>query len=220
MSNPAIEKVYIDTNILINYSLGKEKVEKEEHFTIAKKVFDDAINGNYKIAISNFLLSETLHALRSIATRSAFKELGGGFSQSQLIKIANSKDFQDEIKRESWNAFREVVDKVTKDPKHFVLETEEQVYLGTLFQEGLNILMTTFGDLRVFRYRCRMCDNYMKCYDCRINSEIVYRAVNAPDLTHISIAQTLGCNRFFTMDKYFDKIAGRVPIKIEILRAR
>lgn len=217
MSKPAIEKVYIDTNILINYSLGKEKVGKEEHFVVAKKVFDDAVDGNYKIAISKFLLSETLHALRNIATRSAFKELGGGLSQTKLIDMANSKDFQDGINRESWEAFRKVVDKVTTDPKHFVLETEQQTYSVTLFQEGLNILMTTFGDLRVFRYRCRMCDNYLNCYRCRTNSEIAYKAVNALDLTHISIAHTLGCSRFLTMDKYFNKIADRVPIKIEVL---
>ena len=220
MNKPAIEKVYIDTNILINYSLGKEKVGKEEHFTIAKKVFDDAINGKFKIAISIFLLSETLHALRSIATRSAFKELGGGLSQSELIKIANSKNFRDEIEKESWKAFREVVDKVTKDPKHFVLEPEKRVYSGNPFQEGLNIIMTTFGNMRVFRFRCRMCDNYMDCLQCGINCEIVYRAVNAPDLTHISIAQTLGCSQFITMDQSFDKIASKVPIKIQVLRAR
>lgn len=218
MSKPAIEKVYIDTNILINYSLGEAKVEREEHFAIAKKVFEDAIHGNYVIAISHFLLSETLHALRNIATRSAFKEFGQGLNQRQLIKIANSKDFQDEINRRSWNAFREVIDKVTRDPKHFLLETEQQTYSGTLFQQGLSILTTTFGDLRVFRYRCKMCDNYMICFDCSTNSEIVYKAVNAPDLTHVSIAQTLGCSRFLTMDKYFDKIANKVPIKIEVLR--
>ena len=157
MSNPAIEKVYVDTNILINYSLGKEKVKKEEDFAIAKKVFEDAMNGAYKIVISNFLLSETLHALRNIATRSAFKELGGGLTQDQLIEIANSENFQEEINKESWEAFRRVVDKVTTDPRHFFLEAEKQSYSRALFQEGLNILMTTFGDLRVFRYRCRMC---------------------------------------------------------------
>lgn len=220
MSKPAIEKVYVDTNILINYSLGKEKVKKGEDFAVAKKVFEDAMSEDYKIVISNFLLSETLHALRNITTRSAFRELEQGLSQSQLIRIANSKYFQDEINKESWNAFRKVVDELTKDPKHFAFETEQQVYPGTLFHDGLDVLMTTFGDLRVFRYRCTMCNSYMECYNCKINSEIVYKAVNAPDLTHISVAQTLGCSRFLTMDKYFGKIAGKVPIKIEILSAR
>ena len=220
MSNPAIEKVYIDTNILINYSLGKEKVGKEEHFAIAKKVFEDAINGNYKIAISNFLLSETLHALRQIATRSAYKELEGQLSQGQLINIANSGGFQSEINKESWNAFREIVEKVTSDPRHFVLETEKQTYSGALFQEGLNVLVTTFGDLRVFRYRCKRCDRYVECLNCMTNSEITYKGVNAPDLTHVSIAQVLGCSRFLTMDQYFDKISDKVDVKIEVLRVR
>lgn len=217
MSKFAIEKVYVDTNILINYALGKEKVGKYEDFAIAKKVFEDAINGNYKIVISNFLLTETLHALRDIATRSAFKELVNVSSKGQLVKIINSKEFGERINKESYEAFTKIVDKLTKDQEHFLIESAHQPYSGEIFQNCLKTLTETFGYFRVFSYRCKRCNKYMKCNDCKTDSEIVYKGVNAPDLTHLFISLNLGCERFLTMDKSFSKISDRVPIKIEIL---
>lgn len=216
MSKSAVEKVYIDTNILINYALGRKKVGKYGDFDIAKKVFEDAINGNYKIVISNFLLTETLHALRDIATRSAFKELSA-VNKEQLVNIANSKEFGERIKKESYEAFTQIVDKVTKDPEHFLIESTQQTYSGEVFQNCLKTLTETFGTFRVFRYRCKRCRKHMKCDDCNTNSEIVYRGVNTPDVTHLFISINLGCDRFLTMDKSFSKISKKLPIKIEIL---
>ena len=113
MSKDTPEKVYIDANILINYSLGPEKVTYEKQFEIAKKVFDNAISGNYKITISYFLLSETLHALRRISMQSAFKEQGRGLSQSDLISLAESRTFKEKVKEESELAFLEITEKMT-----------------------------------------------------------------------------------------------------------
>ena len=220
MSKDTLEKVYIDANILINYSLGPDKVTKKEQFEVAEKVFNDAINGNYKIAISFFLLSETLNALRRISMRNAFEIQGRGCSQNQIIRLANSPAFKETIKRESEQAFLEITDKITKDTAHFLLENTETVYLGTLFQQGFQIMLSTFGDFWVYRNRCPVCKNYLNyCHCCGVDSEMSYKAVNTPDLAHLFIAKALGCKRFLTMDKWYGKITEKSPLKIEVLRA-
>lgn len=220
MSEDELEKVYIDANILVNYSLGPAKVTKKEHFDVAKKVFDDATAGKYTIVISYFLLSETLFVLRRISMQSEFKKRVYGLSHGDIITLAKSQTFKDKIKRESDSAFREINDKITRDTTHFIIEDNKIGYGGDIFQRGFGIMLSNFGDFWVYKNRCPVCWNYLDCCKvCGTGSEMVYKAVNTPDLTHLSIAEALGCDRFLTMDKGYDKIVGRSSLKIEVLRA-
>lgn len=214
MSSYKPERIYPDTNILVSYALG----EKDEKFEIAENLFRDVINGQYKMVISNFVLMETLHALRVIVTRIKYQELGNSLTQGDMIEIANSKKFIDEVNSESIEAFRIIIDKITRDPEHFSFEPDELTYPGEIFSRGLQTLLTTQGVIRVYRFRCRKCNGYMSCLGCECNTEMVYKEANAPDLTHLSISKVLDCEFFFTMDKYFSKIPKKHrPVEIRTL---
>lgn len=205
--------LYVDTNILISYALGEKK---DKRFHIAKKVFEDVVQGKYIMMISNFVLSEALHALRNIATKKAYKAIKDKQTQRELIKIANSTKFRDEVKNRSLKAFKTIVDYITSDPEHFKVEKPKTSYSEKIFSEGLRILSDGFGEFRVFRYRCPKCDSYLECEKCGSYCEIVYKSINAPDITHVLISKSLGCEYFLTMDKYFSKIPKR-EFELEIV---
>lgn len=208
------ERIYADTNILVSYAIGEE----DKNYHKAKKLFDGVESGKYKIVISHFVLMEALHALRTLITRLRYQDLSNRLSQNQLITIANSKAFREKVHEESLKAFKTIVDLVTSDPEHFSLESDSMVYPGRVFSEGLKILTKNRGDFRVYRFRCRKCNNYLPCFLCNINSEISYKEANAPDMTHLFISQVLGCHHFFTMDKYIARIPKEdLPIHVQIL---
>jgi len=207
-------RIYPDTNILISYLLG----DKDENFEIAERLFQDVESGKYRMLVSNFTLMETLHALRTIITRMKYQELKDGLSQRDLIKIADSKEFAQSVNEESMKAFRTIIDKITSDSKHFSFEPDDLTYHGEMFSRGLQMLLSTQGSFRVYRFRCQKCNSYMECSKCKINSEIVYKEANAPDLIHLYISEILQCKQFFTMDKYFANIPIKDRrIKIEVL---
>lgn len=214
MSIPVTEKVYIDSSILVSYALG----EKDNRYHMAKRVFEEAMVGRYKIVISNFLLAETLQAIRGAVTRDTFKYLDDGLTHYRLIEIANSQEFKNTVMKKSEKAFSEIVDRITKDPSHFTIEPPDQEYSGEVFLKCLSVLISTFGVFRVYRSRCEKCGKTVPCEKCKTESEIAYKAANTPDLIHISIAESLGCDRLKTMDQYFENVADKFSIPIDILK--
>jgi len=194
---------YIDTNILISYALGEEK---DTRFHIAKRVFEDVLQGKYAVVISHFVLSEALHALRNIAIKEVFKEIENTPSQQDLINIANSSEFRKKVNDRSLAAFKTIVERITSNPNHFRINAPETSYSEKIFSKGLKILSQNLGIFRVFGYKCRRCDSRMECDNCGVNSEIVYKSVNAPDVTHVLVSDSVQCDYFFTMDKYFGNI--------------
>lgn len=214
MANPEPIIIYPDTNILVSYSLG----EKDKNFELAERLFQDVENGKYRMIISNFALMETLHALRAIITRIKYQELEDRLSQRDLIEIANSEEFTNVVNEESMKAFKTIIDKITSDSQHFSFEPNGMAYSGEMFSRGLQLLLATKGSFRVYRFRCQKCDSFLRCSNCNVNSEVVYKEANAPDLIHLFISELLQCKTFFTMDKYFASIPLKDQrIKVEVL---
>jgi len=211
-TNQTVEKVYIDTNILVSYTLGPD----DDDYLRAKNVFDQAIRDNHTIMISNFMLTEALNTLRNVITEDKYQSLAHGVTQTALIAMADSVEFKEVIAEESMKSFSNVVDLMTRDTQHFKFE-ENTKYDGVIFQNSLALLSGLFGIFRVYRFRCDKCEQYNPCSTCGTNSSIVYKAINAPDLLHVQIAQTLGCTKFVTMDKGFGAIDGIVQIPITVL---
>lgn len=209
---PNSTSAYVDTNILVSYALG----ENDERFHIVEPLFEDAFRGKFVLHISHFVLSETLHTLRKIATEQVYRELSGDYSQSDLIALVNSSTFKDKVRDRSFKAFKTIIDIITKDPDHFKVEEPEKLYSEKIFKEGLGLLSELFGEFRVYRYRCAKCDSYLSCDTCGFDCEISYKAINAPDVTHVLISSALGCECFYTMDKYFSHIP-REKVKSEII---
>lgn len=194
---------YVDTNILVSYALGDEK---DERFHIAEKFFGDVLLGKYVVLVSNFVLSETLHTLRNIATEQVFKEIKTKRSQRDLIELANSSEFRKEVNDRSLKAFKTILEYITTDPDHFKIGDLKTTYSEEMFSNALRILSENFGIFRVYRYRCPKCDSKIDCTYCGFNCEIVYKSINAPDVTHVLMSSSLGCKYLFTMDQYFSKI--------------
>jgi predicted nucleic acid-binding protein len=213
MTDSSPVRIYPDTNILVSYSLG----DSDENFELAEKLFEEVQNDKYKMVVSNFTLMETLHALRTIVTRMKYQEIDNSPSQGDLIQIANSEPFEETVYKESMKAFSTIIDKITRDTQHFSFEPDGLTYPSETFATGLRLLLATKGSFRVYRFRCQKCNSYMKCPSCRVDSEIVLKEANAPDLVHLAISERLGCKLLFTMDKYYANIPlkdGRVKIEI------
>ena len=124
---------YVGTNIPVSYSLG----EKDENFELAERVFQEVENGKYAMLISNFTLMETLQALRTIITRRKYQELRNGLPQSELINIANSKEFAQTVNEEIMKAFKVIVDKITSDSQHFTFKPDTSLYPGKMVLQRL-----------------------------------------------------------------------------------
>ncbi|HEX9863243.1 MAG TPA: hypothetical protein VGB11_08205 [Candidatus Bathyarchaeia archaeon] len=212
-TNQITEKVYIDTNILVSYALGPN----DDGYLKAKNVFDQAVKENHTIMVSNFMLTEALNTLRNVITEDKYQSLAHGVTQTALIAMADSEDFKKDIADESMKSFSDVIDLMTRDSQHFKFE-ENTKYDGVIFQNSLALLSGLFGIFRVYRFRCDKCEQYNPCSTCRTTSSIVYKAINAPDLLHVQIAQTLGCTKFVTMDKGFGTISKVVQIPITVLQ--
>ncbi|MGA3059801.1 MAG: hypothetical protein ABSD92_05465 [Candidatus Bathyarchaeia archaeon] len=212
-TNQPVEKVYIDTNILVSYALGPN----DDDYLRAKNVFDQAIRENHIIMVSNFMLTEALNTLRNVITEDKYQSLVHGVTQTALIAMADSVEFKKVVAEESMTSFSNVVDLMTKDAQHFKFE-ENTKYDGVIFQNFLALLSGLFGIFRVYRFRCDKCEQYNPCQTCKTSSSIAYKAINAPDLLHVQIAQTLGCTKFVTMDKGFGAIDGIVQIPITVLQ--
>ena len=210
MSNPP--SAYVDTNILVSYALG----ENDERFHIVEPFFEGVFQGKFVLHISHFVLSETLHTLRKIATEQVYRELSDTYSQRDLIALVDSPTFKYQVRDRSFKAFKTIIDIITKDPDHFKVEGAEKLYSEKMFKEGLEILSELFGEFRVYRYRCAKCGSYLGCDTCGFDCEISYKAINAPDVTHVLISSALECEYFYTMDKYFSHIP-RERVKSEIV---
>jgi predicted nucleic acid-binding protein len=195
---------YVDTNVFVSYALGEER---EDSFKKAEKFFEEVFQDKYVVLVSSFVLTEILHTLRNIATEQVFKELEERMSQRDLIEIANSEGFRKEINDRSLKAFRIIVDRITADTKHFQFGNIKAMYSEEMFAKALATLSANLGEFRVFRVRCSKCGaTTAKCAGCGYDCEIVYKAFNAPDLTHLLMSSTLGCKYVFTLDQYFAKI--------------
>lgn len=194
---------YVDTNLFVSYALGEER---DAGFQIAQKLFGEVSQGKYVVLVSHFALSEALHTLRKIATEQVFKEANNGLSQAELWDLANSKWFRQEVKDRSLKAFKAIIECITNDSEHFRIGDFKTVYSEEMFHKALKTLSEGLGEFRVYSVRCPKCGSRIACDRCGSDSEIAYKSVNAPDLTHLLISTSLGCKYLFTMDKYFSKI--------------
>jgi len=204
---------YVDTNVFVSYALGEER---DESFQIAEKFFEEVSQGKYIVLVSSFVLTETLHTLRNIATEQVFKEIEGRLSQSDWIEIANSTEFRKEVNDRSLKAFRAIIECITSDPDHFKFGDLKTIYSEEMFSKALQTLSAGLGEFRVYHFRCRKCGITIDCARCGFDWEIAYKAFNAPDLTHLLMASSLGCKYLFTMDQYFAKVP-RVQSQSEII---
>ena len=205
---------YVDTNVFVSYALGEEG---DEDFQIAEKFFEEVSRGNYTVLVSSFVLTETLHTLRNIATEQIFKEIKRKMSQSDLIEVVNSKEFRKEVNDRSQKAFRDIIECITSDETHFKFGDLKTFYSEQMFSEALKTLSGGLGEFRVYHFRCPKCNATFGCPHCGFDCEVAYKAFNAPDLTHLLMSTSLGCKYLFTMDRYFakvPKVASQSEIKL------
>lgn len=196
------DSAYVDTNILVSYALG----ENDRGFHRVEPFFRDVYQNKFVLHISHFTLLEALHTLRNIATAEVYRELSDKYSQDNLIALVNSPTFKNKVRERSFKAFQTIIDIITRDPERFKIAEPEKSYSEKMFMDGLEILSELFGEFRVYRYRCKKCDSYLDCDACGFNCEISYKAINAPDVTHLLMSSTLECKYFYTMDQYFCRV--------------
>jgi|SRR3989304_2871173 len=199
----AVNSAYVDTNILVSYALGPTVDQK---FCLAENFFKEVLAGKYLVVISNFTLQEAIHAFRNIAIDQLYKELGRNYTRGELWSLVKSPSFRQEANDRSMKAFQTIIDIITSDSTHFRIGDNNTVYPERLFYEGLKLLTGRMGDIRVYPHSCRKCNSNIVCDNCKFDSEIAYKSINAPDLTHILISGELGCKYFFTMEKDFANV--------------
>jgi predicted nucleic acid-binding protein len=211
VTSPVPRRAYLDTSLLVPYALGPT----DSNFQRSRGIFGEAEKGKLKLIVSHFALQETLHTLRRLKLEDVIRR--SGLRQRQkLIEFVNGKEFLEDAKKKSWEAFRRIVEQVTADELHFEVDGEEE-YDSQLFVKGLESLTKTFGSVRIYPDNCQFCSDNMECLQCGNEARIHYKAINAPDLTHTFIAISLGCDEILTADKGFKELQNQaLPIKITV----
>lgn len=184
-------KVYLDTNVLISYQVGKEKDPK--YFPLAQDVFREIIVGKYIGVVSLVTLMETVNVFRRIKMEE---------SNEQGITDPNKQ--LEYIKNESKLLYRELVQKLLETQRNIRLEECDGVAISNFLSTSLEIAQQYLGVVRT----------YNNCKQCKSNiPHNVHKAIGALDILHIFIARALKCKYLITFDKGFKEIINDERIK-------
>ena len=191
-----MKKVYIDTNILISFVVGKEKDNK---FDLAKQVFDKIEAGTYLGAISTLTLMEALGVFRRIiATNRALMQTISRNGQGEYVK------------NDSYATFQTMVGQLVK-MRNVKFERGTPTPIGKVFDTSFDIMKEINGIVK-FYDKCGFCDSFVKTS--------VHKAVASMDIIHAVIAKDTGCDSLVTMDKGFKELSGNDlldSLEIEVL---
>ncbi len=184
-------KVYLDTNILISYQVGREKDPK--YFPLAQDVFRQIIVGKYIGVVSFVTLMEAVNVFRRIKTEE-LKELG----------ITDPDKQTEYVKNESTFLYQQLTRKLLEAQRNLRLEDCKGVSISSFLSTSLEISQNYSGVVKT----------YNDCRQCKSNiPHNVHKAIGALDIIHIFIARGLKCKYLITFDKGFKQIINDERIK-------
>jgi len=192
-----VQKVYIDTNILISYVSGPQKEPRE--YPKAKQIFEDIKQGKYIGVISTLTLLELKGVIRTIL----------GYERTQLETIPQQKQ-ADHVKTKSVEIYNLLVGELLQ-LSSIKFEKGRQ----TNFQSVLDIANEIMDEIKgTIRF-------YDNCGVCRAPyKSSKHKQILAADIFHALLAKDTSCDSLITFDNGFRSLIGNSkiePLQIQVM---
>lgn len=191
-----MQKVYIDTNILIAYISGPQK--EPTQFPKSEQIFNNIKQGRFIGVISTLTLIEIKGVLRTIL----------GADRTQLQSIPENKQ-ADHVKAKAAEIFQVLVSELLKLPS-IKFEKGRQTNFQSILDSANNIMDEIKGTVRFYN-TCGNCNSAYK------NSK--YKQILAADILHALLAKDTACDSLITFDKGFGALVGNQqidPMQIQV----
>lgn len=184
-----MQKIYIDTNIMIAYISGPEK--EKDQFHKAKQIFDDIRQGRFIGVISTLTLIEVKGVLRTI--------LGADREQLQAIPENKRADHVRDKAKEIFQAFVSELLRLSS----IKFEKGRQTNFQSILDTANDIMDDIKGTVRFYN----TCGNCNAPYKSSKHKQIL-----AADILHALLAKDTSCDSLITFDKGFKTLAGNQHI--------
>ncbi len=191
-----MDKIYLDTNIIIAYTIGSKK-EPDQHRR-AKLVIDGISQGRYAGVISILALTELMGVIRMLVSK----------NKEEMIRIPEKK--QDAyVKDKASKIYQSTTSTIMRLP-NVKLEKGGSARLDDVLARGLELMEKSIGSQRFHK-------KYEQCSADHVG--INYKQVMFADILHAIIAHDSQCDELYTFDKGFLGLRGLdeiEPLKITI----
>lgn len=191
-----MQKIYIDTNILISYISGPEK--ESNQFSKAKQIFDDIKQGKFIGVISMLTLIEIKGVLRTIL----------GSDRTQLQTIPENKQ-ADHVKTKATEIFQALISELLQ-LSSIKFEKGRQTNFQLILDLANGIMDDIKGTIRFYN----TCGNCNAPYKSSKHKQIL-----AADILHALLAKDTACDSLITFDKGFNALVGNQhidPLQIQV----
>lgn len=184
-----MQKVYIDTNILVSYISGPQKEPRE--YPTAKQIFDDIKQGKYIGVISTLVLIELKGVIRALL----------GYDRTQLETIPQNKQ-ADHVKSEAAKIYDQLVGQLLQ-LTNVKFEKGRQTHFQSVLDNANSIMDDIKGEVR-FYSNCGICNAPYKSSK--------HKQILVADIFHALLAKDTSCDSLITFDKGFNALRGNTII--------
>lgn len=182
-----MRKAYLDANILLAISAGKEK--EPDQFRLAERVLGEIRDGKIQGVISSLTLMEVIAVLRTQKGREKEK-IDGLSREKQLEYVLNeSKNMYEKLMRELLQL------------SNIKFDLGKHTDINKLMDQAFDILQHTKGKVRFFN-RCKRCGTEHVNYS-------MFKGLGSDDIIHALLAKDIGCDYLITFDKDFEELKER-----------
>ncbi|TBR23863.1 MAG: hypothetical protein EPO63_04970 [Candidatus Nitrosotenuis sp.] len=191
-----MQKIYIDTNILISYISGPEK--EPNQFPKAKQIFDDIKQGKFIGVLSTLTLIEIKGVLRTIL----------GSDRAQLQTIPENKQ-ADHVKAKATEIFQALISELLQ-LSSIKFEKGRQTNFQSILDSANGIMDDIKGTVRFYN-TCGSCNATYKSSK--------HKQILAADILHALLARDTACDSLITFDKGFSALVGNQyidPMQIQV----
>ncbi len=184
-----MQKVYIDTNVLVSYVSGPQKEPRE--YPKAKQIFDEIKQGKYIGVISTLTLIELQGVLRTLK----------GYERTILEAMQPNKQ-ADYVKTEATNMYNTLMAELLK-LQYIKFEKGRQTNFQSILDCAYQIMNDIKGIVKLYN-NCGICNSNYK--------SSVHKQILVADILHALLAKDTNCDSLITFDKGFSALIGNSHI--------
>jgi len=181
-----LKKYYLDSNILVAISVGKEK--EPDQFRLSSKILKEIRDGRIMGVVSSLVLMEVVTVLR----------LQAGWEQHN-VEFLSDKEHLDFILDKSEMTYHSMMFELLQLP-NVKLESGRHVELDRIMKSALAVLQKTWGRITHSRKSTRPGSK-----DAKVGR---FKVLGSVDMVHAFLVKNTGCDGLITLDRSFEEIRG------------
>jgi len=192
---------YVDTNVFLAYTIGKDKEQKK--YPLAKDFLEGLESRNEEAVISFLTLTEILSVIRKDRSREFETLTSLGTEQERCNHIIDGAK----------TIYYQLLSVMLKIP-NIKFMPKKDLDINLLFSSAFTMLESTRGKVD-FHHFCKNCGNEK---NDKFFSGL--KCVGAVDLIHLLIAKELSCDKLVTFDQGFTELINHekiLPMTIDVL---